>query len=450
MNQARIMIVEDEEIVALDIKKLLLAHGYDVIADVASGEEALRRVADGKPDLVLLDIVLRGPLDGIDIGMRIRHDHGIPVIYLTAHADEHILERAKLTEPYGYIIKPFDDRDLLTTIEIALHKHKADQQLSQREAEFRAIFDNAADAIFIHDFDGKMLDVNRTASEILEYSKGEILAMTSFDFDSPQYAPRGPERMREIKLRGHACFETAHVTKNRRVIPVEIKSRVIEFRGQSVVMSIARDITGRKSVEAELRENCEKLKKSVETTVNALASAVGIRDPYTASHQRRVTQLACAIAQRIGLEDEIVYGLRLAAIVHDIGKIYIPAEILSKPSALTDAEYDVVKSHPQIGYDILKAIDFSFPVAEIVLQHHERLNGTGYVNHLMAKDIYFEAKILGVADVAEAMLSHRPYRPAHELKPTLEELESHRGILYDGQVVDICVRLLKGNGFRFE
>jgi putative nucleotidyltransferase with HDIG domain len=206
---------------------------------------------------------------------------------------------------------------------------------------------------------------------------------------------------------------------------------------------------GKKSAE-ELQRSYKKLRKIFEQTVNALASAVGKRDPYTTDHQRRVTILACTIAKEMGLTEEQINGLRLAGMLHDIGKLAVPSEILSKPTRLSDAEFTIIKTHPRIASDILKAIEFPWPIAEIVLEHHERIDSSGYPQGLSDKNILLEARILAVADVVEAISSHRPYRPAYSLEYTLEEISKNKGVIYDAEIVDICLKLFKEKGFHFE
>ncbi len=210
------------------------------------------------------------------------------------------------------------------------------------------------------------------------------------------------------------------------------------------------ELAQREQAEEGLRQSLERLQRALEGTVNVLVSTIEMKDPYTAGHQRRVTQLACAVAQEMGLPEERIEGLRVAGLIHDLGKINVPAEILSKPGALSDLEYGLIRAHPQIGYDILKTTDFPWPVAEIVLQHHERLDGSGYPQGLAGEEIRLEARILAVADVVEAMASFRPYRPAHGIDKALEEISQNRGVLYDPEVVDVCLRLFTEKGFKFE
>jgi len=191
------------------------------------------------------------------------------------------------------------------------------------------------------------------------------------------------------------------------------------------------------------------LQNNLEDTVRAMAAILEMRDPYTAGHQTRVADLAAAIARQIGLPDEKVHAIHLAGVVHDLGKIQVPAEILSKPGRLIDIEYSLIKTHPQAGYDILKDIDFPWPIAQMVLQHHERLDGSGYPQGLRGEQIIPEARILCVADVVEAISAHRPYRPGLGIEAAFEEITKNRGILYDPQVVDACLVLFREQNYRF-
>ncbi|MBW2038542.1 MAG: response regulator [Deltaproteobacteria bacterium] len=215
------------------------------------------------------------------------------------------------------------------------------------------------------------------------------------------------------------------------------------------MLDLEREITERKHVEKELQHSLEKVRKILGGIIQTMALIVEIRDPYTAGHQRRVMDLACAIAREMGISGEQIEGLRLAASIHDIGKIHIPAEILSKPEQLSEIEFDMIKTHPRVGYDILKTVEFPWPVAQIVLQHHERQDGSGYPQGLSGDDILLETRILAVADVVEAMASHRPYRAARGIGDALEEILHNKGILYDPKVVDACLKLFYEKEFKF-
>jgi len=192
----------------------------------------------------------------------------------------------------------------------------------------------------------------------------------------------------------------------------------------------------------------ERLKATLDGAVTAIAMTTEIRDPYTAGHQRRVADLACAIAERLGWAQEKISGLRISALLHDVGKLAIPAEILSKPARLSDIEYLMVQSHPQVAHDILQTVTFPWPVADIILQHHERLNGSGYPQELLEADILPEAKILAVSDVVEAMSSHRPYRPAFDVDQIRAEITAGSGTLFEAQIVNACLDILERGDWR--
>jgi putative nucleotidyltransferase with HDIG domain len=315
----RILIVEDEVIIARDVESKLKGLGYDTLPIISSGEEAIAMAGECRPDLILMDIVLNGDMDGIEATDCINKRFDIPVVYLTAYADDKTLERAKVTDPFGYMIKPFSEKELHSAVEMAIYKHKS----------------------------------------------------------------------------------------------------------------------------------TEKLLESMAGTINALATALEMRDPYTAGHQRRVGELAEAIAREMSCSGDEIRGIHLAALIHDVGKIYVPSEILSKPVELTDNEFNIIKTHPRIGYDILKKIEFPWPIAEIVYQHHERLDGSGYPRGLKGDKIIFQARILAVADVVEAMTSRRPYRQALGIETALEEISAGRGTKYDPDSVDNCLRLFREEGFAF-
>jgi putative two-component system response regulator len=206
----------------------------------------------------------------------------------------------------------------------------------------------------------------------------------------------------------------------------------------------------RKKAEEDIKQGFERLRRTLEETASALASALEKRDPFTAGHQRRVAHLACTIAGKMGLPDHQIEGIRIAGILHDIGKISVPAEILSKPGRLTEIEFSMIKDHPNVGYEILKNIEFPWPIAQITLQHHERMDGSGYPSGLSGEEILLEARILGVADVIEAISSHRPYRPALGMGIALQEISKNRGVLYDPNIVDVTLTLFYEKGFKLE
>jgi putative two-component system response regulator len=204
-----------------------------------------------------------------------------------------------------------------------------------------------------------------------------------------------------------------------------------------------------KNALANVKLNLDKLRRAMEGTVQAISTTVEMRDPYTAGHQQRVADLACTIAEAMDLPEDEVYGLRMASVIHDLGKITVPSEILSKPGRLSDLEYELIKSHVQAGYDILKQIEFPWPLADIILQHHERLDGSGYPKGLKGDQIMQAARILAVSDVFETIASHRPYRPSLGMPRALEELRENSDRLYDSKVVEVCLSLVEQGRFEF-
>jgi putative nucleotidyltransferase with HDIG domain len=241
------------------------------------------------------------------------------------------------------------------------------------------------------------------------------------------------------------------VTKSCVVRWVRTSSRPF-FEGDRIVglRGILTDITDRKKADEEIKRSYEQLQETLHSTVNALASTVEMKDQYTAGHQPRVTKLACAIAEEMGLPAAQIEGIRMASSIHDIGKIMVPAEILNKPGRLTEIQYEMIKMHPRAGYDILKGLRLPWPVAQIILQHHELMDGTGYPQGLSGEAIMIEARILAVANVVEAMNAHRPYRPAYDIKEALAEISKNRGGRYDPLVVDACLRLFTEKGFSLD
>ncbi|MBP8609678.1 MAG: HD domain-containing protein, partial [Syntrophaceae bacterium] len=214
------------------------------------------------------------------------------------------------------------------------------------------------------------------------------------------------------------------------------------------IHGVARDVTERKHAEENLRRTLESLRKAVGATIQVMVSAVEARDPYTAGHQVRSADLARAIATEMELPPEKIDGIRMAGAIHDIGKLSVPAEILTKPTRLTNLEHSLVKEHAKRGYEMLKNVESMWPLAQIVYQHHERMDGSGYPQGLKGEDIILEARIMAVADVVESMASHRPYRASLGLEEALREIEKNKKILYDEAVVSACLRLFREKGYR--
>ncbi len=441
MGNLRIMIVEDESLVARDIDNMATSLGYEVCGIASSGEEAVAMAARLRPDLILMDVIIKGGLDGISAAEKIWDNYRIPLIYVTAYADELTLKRAKITEAFGYILKPFDERELKVTIEMAFYKSRMGMKLQEREEWLSALLKSIGDGVIATDKDGLITYMNPLAEKLTGWGQEDVLKKPLVEiYNAAELQNDSNER--GIILRA----------KNGTQFPIEVTATSLNGGQQnsSGQVLVFRDISARKRTERELKDSWKKLHEALEGTIQAMALTIEIRDPYTAGHQRRVSRLSCAIAREIGLPEDQIEGLRVAGDIHDIGKIYVPAEILSKPGQITAIEYGIIKTHPQVGFDILKTIKFPWPVAAIVLQHHERLDGSGYPLGMSGEAILKEARILSVADIVEAMSSHRPYRPAQGIEKALGEIVQNKGIFYDPEAVDACVKLFHEGGFKFE
>lgn len=327
MAKTRILIAEDEAITAKDLQMTLQDLGYEVTGTASSGEEAIQKAEDHKPALVLMDIVLQGKMDGIEAASQIHARLDVPIVYLTAHSDKATLERAKITEPFGYILKPFEERELHTNIEIALYKHKT---------------------------------------------------------------------------------------------------------------------------ERKLKENYIQLQSTFATIVDAMVKMIKVGAPVVDNHQQKVTQLSCAIAQEMEIPEDQAEGIRLASRIHDIGLLGIPSHILCTPKELRKDEFLLYSSHTKIGFDILKDISFPSPIATMALQHHEMMDGSGFPAGLKEKDIFFGSKILSLANAVTVMIFGRFNLPPITAGEAMEKIKAGKGVQYNAQVVDACVKLFAEKGFRFD
>jgi len=327
MSSEKIMVVEDEWVVADQLCRNLKDLGYTVSSTASTGDEAIRKAEADRPDLILMDIVLKGKMDGIETAVRIASQFDIPVLYLTAYTNQEYIERAKQTNPFGYPVKPYNQKELYATIEMALHKHRVDQ---------------------------------------------------------------------------------------------------------------------------EIKDYLDRLTRCYTGIMKAFSGAVELRGPYAPGHHQRVAYFAHAIAKEMGLPDLSVEGLWLAAHVYDISLVNMPVEILLDAGQLTGHSLTLYRNYPQLSYDILKEVNFLWPIADIALQHRECYDGSGFPRGIKGADILIEARILAVAHALEELTSRRAYRDAFPLKQALDEISAHRGSQYDPDVVDACLRLFNDKGYKME
>ena len=324
MTTATILVVEDEAITAKDLEATLQDLGYAVCGIASTGAEALQKVEANRPDLVLMDIVLQGGMDGIEAAERIRANWGIPVVYLTAHSDDQTIRRASITEPYGYIVKPFNERELHSNVEISLYKSRMDRLY---------------------------------------------------------------------------------------------------------------------------RESCDRIEKNLRGTIDCISRLIGMRDPFLNKNQETVTSLSCAIAGEMGLPADTVEGVRVGSLLYALGLMNVPAEMLAPAGLLSGERLHIYQSYPKIGFELLKGIDFPWPVAQIVLQHRELLDGSGFPSGLKGEAIIPEARIVGLAQAVVSMLAGVNGQPGATVHAMMVQIACGKGTLYDDLAVDACVRLFGEIGY---
>jgi PAS domain S-box-containing protein/putative nucleotidyltransferase with HDIG domain len=347
-------------------------------------------------------------------------------------------------------------KDYLLGIGIDItERKKAEEALKNSEAKYRNIFENAVEGIYQSTIEGRFITANTAFARMAGYDSPEELIESIKDMGTQLYVhPEDRKRFMEIReAKGFVDgFEVEFYKKDRSKFWIVINARTVKDEPGKVlyIEGLIEDITIRKNAEEQLQQTLESLRKAVGTTIQVLVSAVESRDPYTSGHQKRVADLARAIATEMGLPHDSIEGIRMAGSIHDIGKLSIPAEILSKPTKLTEIEFSLIKEHSRSGYEMLKDVESPWPLAQIVYQHHERMNGSGYPRNLKGDDILIEARIMAVADVVEAMASHRPYRPGLGIEAAIEEIEKNKGIFYDDAVADACLKLLREKGYQFK
>jgi PAS domain S-box-containing protein len=456
----RILMVEDMPTDAELIEHELRKEGITFTSQrVQTQDELTQALKEFRPDIILSDYNLPG-FNGLDVLGIVRGDcPNVPVVMVTGALSD--IEAVELIHAGArdYVLKdrlarlaPAVQR-ALTAEHGARARKKAEQALLESEAKFRALVESTSDWIWEVDEHGKYTYSSPQVYDLLGYSADEVLGKSPLDFMTAEEARKYSEQISTIAAqRQHFhLLENANLHKDGGEVFLEASGTpMLDSKGNlKGYRGINRDITERKEAEKERRATAEKLEKTLLQTIEAVAATLEARDPYTAGHQRRVAALARAIATEMGLSKSKISGIYLAALIHDLGKISVPAEILNKPGKLNDVEFELIKNHSQTGFDIIKDIVFPSPIAQMVLQHHERLDGSGYPQHLKGNQLLIESKILAVADVVEAMTSYRPYRPGLGLEAAMREIGENRGVIYDAKVVDTCLDLFRENKFSF-
>ncbi len=341
---------------------------------------------------------------------------------------------------------------MVTLLDITERK-EGEKALQMSEENFRRSLDDSPLGVRMVSEEGETLYVNRAALDIFGCDSIEEWRTipTAKRYTEQSYAEFKVRReKRRLGEDAAPEYEIEIVRKSGEVRRLQVWRKDTLWNGEKHFQVVYRDMTDLKEAQEGLHRTLESLRKSFAAIVQVMVAAVETRDPYTAGHQLRSADLARAIASEMGLPQEKIDGIRMAGSIHDIGKLSIPAEILSKPTRLSEIEFCLIKEHARKGYELLKDVESPWPLAEIVYQHQERLDGSGYPRNLKGEEILIEARILAVADVLEAMASHRPYRPGLGIDAALAEIEKNSGIFYDSTVADACLRLFREKGFKLE
>jgi PAS domain S-box-containing protein/putative nucleotidyltransferase with HDIG domain len=347
------------------------------------------------------------------------------------------------------------DMSLLTgiapQIAISINNAISYRKIAESEKRFRSLSESTPDIIYMIDTQGVFTYVNPAWERILGYPSDEVLGRYFTDFVRKEELPVYTRLFRTTRNEGITVRDVIgtilHKDGSDRFFSISGAPN-LDSDGRVIgVVGTFKDLTDLMLSEAKLKQSYAKLQSAMDSTIQAISMIVESRDPYTSGHQERVARLAREIAHEMGLSEEQCKAIHMAAVLHDVGKIHVPAEILSKPKKLNNIEMELIRQHPEVGFNILQSIQFPYPIARIVLQHHERMNGTGYPSGLSGEDILLESRILAVADVVEAIATHRPYRSALGIGKALEEIDLNRGILYDEAVTEACLRLFSEKQF---
>lgn len=458
----RILHIEDNQKDAELIASMIEAG--DVLADITlveTREDFIAALDSDGFNLILSDYTIPS-YDGMSaLKAAKERSPDTPFIFVSGTIGEERAVEALKTGATDYVLKnnmqrliPAVKRALREAEGILLRK-RLEETLVESEEKYRSIFENAVEGIFQTKSEGCFITVNPAMARIHGFPSPEEMMTSVTNIGEQLYLQPGDRKRYQRILQEHGevkDFEAQVYRKDGTTIWTSTSARTVrDGTGKHIYFEgTVGDITDRKKAEEELRASTRKLRRNLIGTIQVISMMLETRDPYTGGHQRRVSRLARSIAQVMGLTKDVIDSIRMAGTIHDIGKMSVPAEILVKPSKLTDIEMQLIKIHPQTGYDILRVADLPHPIAKIVLQHHERLNGSGYPQGLKGGEILLEAQILSVADVVEAMASHRPYRPALGMEAALEEIEKNRDIFFNTTVVDTCLLLFKEKGFSFE
>ena len=472
----RVLLLEDNPGDARLVQEALAeyAPGEFVITWVERLADALARTATEPFDVMLCDLSLP---DSSGMATPKAIAQRFPTLPLVVLTGSHVLSMGRDAIHLGlqdYLVKGKSDPEMVVrTLRYAMERKglenaliaansALEQRVAERSAELemsnrvlrnslernQAFLRNASDGVYILDAEGKVLELSDSLCTMLGYTRGELVGAHV----SLWNAQWNPLELQSVlgKLAAKADrseFETRHRRKDGTILDVEVSGQRLELSGETLLYLSARDVTEKRRADRQILDQIEQLKAAVMSTVEVATVLNEMRDPYTAGHERRVAAIAAAIGAHLGFDENRQEGLRVAGHLHDVGKVIVPSEILSKPGKLGALEYQMIQGHAQAGFDVLKNVKFPWPVAEVALQHHERMDGGGYPQGLKGEAILLEARIMAVADVVEAMSSHRPYRSGLGIEEALAEVEGGGGTKYDRTVVEACLTLFREKGY---
>jgi len=458
-----ILILEDVAVDARLVESELRRGKIQFVAHHVSTRDAfVAAIRERGFDLILADYKLPG-FDGI-AALAIAQEvcPSVPFILISGQISEEMAVAAVSAGATDYILKDHMARLLpsvhrtLREVRERMRRRLAEDALRASEERYRLLVERSRDGILQFDRQGRVVFVNPRGAGILGCERERFASDPGLleRLAHGSFKARFIALLEQVRAGGslpQAASDWLWMRPDGTLVFTEnLFTELIDDHGRVIGFQMAlRDVTDKKKAEVERRRNYQKLRRILGQTVNSLSSAVEMRDPYTGGHQQRVAELARRIAEEMKLSPSRVEGIFLTGLLHDIGKINVPAEILSRPGPLGDAEKLMIRSHPEVGYRILKDIEFPWPVAVTVVQHHEHLDGTGYPAGLSGGQIILEARILAVSDVLESMASHRPYRPALGLSRAIAEITQHSGSRYDPAVVETTRALLEGGRFQF-
>jgi PAS domain S-box-containing protein len=450
-QRLRVLCLEDSPAEAEEIRQTLVSAGYLLDMEVAPDRHRFEESLAGEPfDVILADYRLHGFDAHAALEVARAASPLTPFVCVSATVGEEVAVELLKGGAVDLVLKNRLAR-LPFAVERAIkektleREEEATKRLSQSAVDWRRAVDAMTDAIAVLGPDGRIMRCNDAVATLTGLRPEDIIGRRCHEvFHGTQV--REPCCPRQLAL-ASGKVETGIVEQDGRWLRFTFAPALDATGGAGGGVHVVTDVSDLKAAELRLLESVGRQQAVIEGVIAALARSVEVRDPYTAGHERRVGELAAAIAQYSGLDEETVRGVETAGKLHDVGKIVIPAEILTKPGRLSAVEFELIKAHAQAAYEILSSIEFDFPVADVVLQHHERLDGSGYPAGLSGETILPEAQILAVADVVEAMISHRPYRAALPLDAAMDELEKGAGRLYDAAICAATIAVCRESGF---